>query len=389
MTVPADALIKNFCEMLLPQLKTGGAENLERFQDDLILILQKRNIKDDPLEANYIKFLKQIYNALMPADEDIIYSATGKRGTYGEVLTVAGKPTIIKHVAFYQGNDIISFRYFLSLLKELLIQFILSSDPEFGFHVPKLHSVKRHGAHTLLVEMEKADYTFRDWLIDNIARNSGVLRFDNVRPKIKEILKVLEGFHKKYAFAHRDFKLDNIMYSGIGQAAILKFIDFGMSCIGFTYGGAPVKIMNDMYYVSTSTCKIEQDIGLFLLRFLTEMQKYLDADFMNFLTSARAVNFKRHLEGLKSGLELDHRAYNKNGTLFGTAPVSEFFKPAEVMRLLDVLRLPAPSTMLKSTSHVETRKRTSPRVKLGTPRRSSRLLSRKNPLATITRKGAK
>ena len=345
MAVPADALIGRFVEMLAPG---QVAAHSKLIQNQLIATLKLRSISGLANENRHIEFLKKIYNGLVATAAGTVYSATGKRGTYGEVFSVAGKSTIVKKIAFYQGTDNKSFKYFFSLLKELLIQFILSNDPDLGVHVPKLHSVKRSGTHTLLVEMDKADYTFRDWLIDTISRNR-ILAFETVRPRIKEILQVLIAFNKKYDFAHRDFKLDNIMYTGIGAGATVKFIDFGMSCIGFTYGGAPVKIINDIYYSSTSTCKVEQDIGLFLLRFLTEMYKYLDIDFMIFLTEARAVNFKQHLGGLKSALQLDHRAYNKNGLLFGTAPVSGFFKPAEVMRLLGELGVKLPKGSAATT----------------------------------------
>jgi serine/threonine protein kinase len=334
----ADDLIRRFTEMLMPILSVATPAASKSFQQKLMNILQIRKMNEKPEQENNIYlFLKGIYSQIPDAGPNALIK-TGKKGTYGEVFTVAGKDTIIKKINFFQGTDIASYRYFFAILKELLVQFILSNDRELGNHIPKLFSIKKSGTHNILVEMEKADYTFRDWLYDMIARE-GQLNFASVKPRIKDIFGILIKLHKKYRFTHRDFKLDNVMYSGVGDNAVVKIIDFGMSCISITFNGRSIRIINDVYYSGTSTCKIEQDIGLFLFNFLYEMSQNLDQEFSRFLTDAGVKNFEKHLAAIPSQLSVFHRAYNKNGAMFSGAPISSLFKPAQIMQLLEALQL--------------------------------------------------
>jgi serine/threonine protein kinase len=381
MVVAVDDVVDKFVKMLMPIIRTSTGDVVNTFKTNLLTVLQMRTITNIAREDSYQQFLKETYNAIEVYEGDVM-TATGKKGTYGELFSVAGKATIIKRINFFQGTDITSFRNFFANLKELFIQYVLASDPVIGKHVPQLMSVKRIGTHTLLVEMERADYTLSDWLKDVIAR-TGVLSFDVVRPRFKQILAILSQFHEKYKFAHRDFKMDNVMFSGVGPTAIVKFIDFGMSCVEVEFAGKTCKIINDVYYATTSTCKPEQDIGLFLLTFMVQFGEYLDIDLQEFLKDSHAANFKQHLEGLQSQLRLEHRAYNKNGSLFSTEPVQSFFKPAEIMRLLGVLRLTVPKSIAASRNQS---RRVNATRHLPS-RRSTRIRERSKYLTTLTRKG--
>jgi serine/threonine protein kinase len=164
------------------------------------------------------------------------------KGAVGEIYMNQDRTVIYKKIVIggvQQNKEWMIRQTFL----EAFIQTVLGLDPDFGYnvcHVTNLYRSrdlvrKGRGADAtadivLYIQMEPIAYTLGN-IIDKVAE-SGVLTMSDLSPYLSQLGIVLDGFKKRYGFAHRDLHTGNVMYRKDGTLAL---IDFGFSCL--TVGG--------------------------------------------------------------------------------------------------------------------------------------------------------
>lgn len=164
------------------------------------------------------------------------------KGAIGEIYMNQDRTVIYKKIVIggiQQNKEWMIRQTFL----EAFIQTVLGLDPDFGYnvcHVTNLYRsrdlVRRgRGADAdadmvLYIQMEPIAYTLGS-IIDKVGE-SGVLTMSGLSPYLSQLGTVLDGFKKRYGFAHRDLHTGNIMFRKDGTLAL---IDFGFSCL--TVGG--------------------------------------------------------------------------------------------------------------------------------------------------------
>ena len=120
--------------------------------------------------------------------------------------------------------------------REALIQSLLSSDKSHGQHICKIEALYRDKDDTkpfFYFKMEAVDMTLAQYL-DSLADRSedGLIHTAQLAYILAQVANVLDYFKKVYSFYHNDLHTNNVMIQLLDDGQyIVKFIDFGMSCI--------------------------------------------------------------------------------------------------------------------------------------------------------------
>ena len=127
--------------------------------------------------------------------------------------------------------------------REALIQSLLSSDKSHGQHICKIEALYRDKDDEkpfFYFKMEAVDMTLAQYL-DLLADRSEDKKIHTAYLAyiLAQVANVLDYFKKTYRFYHNDLHSNNVMIRLLDNGQyMIKFIDFGMSCItieGITY----------------------------------------------------------------------------------------------------------------------------------------------------------
>ena len=324
--VPEFQRIKNNGELLLRLLSINTMDDFQVGGADYNIVAQR---------------LADIFQSIPQLSPTSNLRSTGTSGTYGSIYKNTGENTAIYKVIDLPAQTDVRLKRMMAFLKETFIQHILSSDPQYGRHVPKVLGIYKDAAtglpSSLTIKMERSNITLKQRLTKKIPS----IQFNYLQPILVELIKLLRNLHMKYHFTHRDFKSDNIMY----KERVVQFIDFGMSCIHFKAWGKDYNVINNVYYTSRSKCMIEQDIALLLLKMQLDFGQYFDDRIKKFMADVGMPQFMNTLGQIKAQknavgpeIKLFHVASNRNNTLYYKKPgAGANFSPDFVLGKLGII----------------------------------------------------
>ena len=151
------------------------------------------------------------------------------KGTYGKIYRADDTNFVYKEIPL-RGKDTkdpkdmeLEVR---EVFLEIFIQTILSSDTTFGEHICKVFGLFRsEDNRKLYVLMEYIPNTF-----SNQFKQQTFRKMKHFLPFLLKLSQIMAYFHETYAFYHRDFHPNNIMFTSDNE---IRIIDFGMSCLQF------------------------------------------------------------------------------------------------------------------------------------------------------------
>jgi serine/threonine protein kinase len=189
------------------------------------------------------------------ARRNIIGTSAHGEGAYGAVYKSDSNTTVYKKITASGDTSDTQIEYMKkveynlrTILLELFIQIVLSSDPTYGTfictptklfrtsEVGRLPANTSHASYktpvTLYIQMEYIQYKFEDYM-NTLKTASATGRVEKLQlaPLLVQLGNTLHGLFISRNFRHGDLHCGNIMVTGSGN---LKIIDFGMSCITTT-----------------------------------------------------------------------------------------------------------------------------------------------------------
>jgi len=193
-----------------------ATETMQSFRSSPVLgAHHSHHDKYDPMEfVNSIQStVQQKQKPGVPSSSDFETIATLGQSAYGEVLLVnnkQGKKLVLKKINRLKMN------------KNLVANEVAAATQLKHAGVVKVHEIFREGVYTYLVMEHLKGVDFFKYLS---AKNFAPIREKEARKIFKQLVDIVQYCHSM-TFAHRDIKLENIMFDR--KKGKVKLIDFGL-----------------------------------------------------------------------------------------------------------------------------------------------------------------
>ena len=180
--------------------------------------------------------------------------------TYQAIHTVDNRVYVIKVQRLRSGVDMIR-----NSIKEAIINIILERESEEepdGPYVPRFYEIAYDPLRKLLLlRMERLHGA-----IDDVYAAATPEQNDTLVPQtLGDLAHILQFFHKRLRYNHRDLKSDNVGFVYDQGKYKIKLIDFGMSCL--TWEG--VQVSGEQYFPVTAPCFIpSRDLSQYMYELL-------------------------------------------------------------------------------------------------------------------------
>jgi serine/threonine protein kinase len=184
-------------------------------------------------------------------------------GSYGKIYEVMSEMTGDIYAVKAQKYE--SQEEFQEMVHEAIVNILLEeSSRKSGPYVQQFYEVAHDPLlHLVFMRMEVLDGTLGDLLYSN-----SVVKNDQVLPRLLiQLATILEFFQTHLGMNHRDLKSNNIMYTMVNGAPVMKLIDLGLTCM--TYKG--IHFGNSALFPKTHTCNRKgRDLSFLLLELLLD-----------------------------------------------------------------------------------------------------------------------